>query len=32
MAGDGTGSGKRLEDISQKPESVVAGEPEGGAK
>ncbi|MGB4784370.1 MAG: pyruvate:ferredoxin (flavodoxin) oxidoreductase [Candidatus Acidiferrum sp.] len=32
MTGSSAGNGKRLEDISQKPELVVAGEPEGGAK
>jgi pyruvate-ferredoxin/flavodoxin oxidoreductase len=32
MPSDGTANGKRLEDISQKPELVAAGEPEGGAK
>jgi pyruvate-ferredoxin/flavodoxin oxidoreductase len=32
MTGSSAGNGKRLEDVSQKPELVVAGEPEGGAK
>ena len=32
IPGSGVGNGIRLEDVSQKPELVAAGEPEGGAK